>query len=112
MPIDRDKLARRLIAIEKISAPHAGERAEICAALKKDAKDNGGNFQVAIDKHGKVIVSAPKDKKFKGKTWELDLEAFMQAPKNQRDALLKRGIVKEVDEYTGAYYGSVTVELF
>jgi hypothetical protein len=112
MPIDREKLIRRLIKLRKIYAPYEGEDKEICASLKKDAGDNGGNFQLVIDKQGKVSVSAPHDKKFKGKTWELDVEAFISATKATRDSLLKRGLVKEVDEYSGAYYGAVTVELF
>ncbi len=112
MPIDREKLARRLIAIDKISAPYAGERAEICAKLKSEAEAAGGNFQVAVANMGRVKVSSPHPKAFKGKTWQLDLDAFMQATKATRDSLMKRGLVKEVDEYSGAYYGSVTVELF
>ncbi len=112
MAIDRDKLARRLIQIDKIAAPHAGERAEICSALKKDAQESGGNFQVTVDKQGRVKVSAPKEKSFKGKTWELDLQAFKDASEKTRHSLLERGLVKEVDEYSGAYYGAVAVELF
>ena len=112
MPIDRDKLARRLLAIDKISAPYQGERAEICAALKKEAEEAGGNYQVLVDRQGRVKVSAPHGREPKGETWELDLQAWLKLTQKTRDSLLARGIVKKVTEYSGAYYGGVTVELF
>jgi hypothetical protein len=112
MPIDREKLVRELIKLRKVYAPYEGRDKEICTLLKQDAEASGGNFQVAVDKLGKVKVSAPHEKAFKGKTWELNVEAFLQATKTVRDSLIKRGLVKEVYEYSGAYYGSVTVELF
>jgi hypothetical protein len=47
-----------------------------------------------------------------GTTWELDLEAWLKASASTRKSLMARGIVKEVTEYSGTYYGAVTVELF
>lgn len=111
MATELEKRVRRLLTLRKIYAPYEGEDAEICAWLKEEAA-KAGNFQETAAKLGRVKVSAPHDRRFKGKTWELDVEAFMQAAKPTRDSLLRRGLVKEVDEYSGAYYGSVTVELF
>jgi hypothetical protein len=111
MATELEKRVRRLLTLRRIYAPYEGEDAEICQWLKQEAARTG-NFQESIAKLGKIKVSAPHDRKFKGKTWVLDVEAFLQAAKPTRDSLLKRGLVKEVDEYSGAYYGSVTVELF
>jgi hypothetical protein len=112
MPIDREKLVRRLIKLRRIYAPYEGEDKEICASLKKDGGDNGGNFQLVIDKQGKVSVSAPHSKTPKGTTWEFDLEALAeglrldsQEPHGAGDRQGGHGIFR-------AYYGAVTVELF
>lgn len=43
---------------------------------------------------------------------ELDFQEWLKAPQRIRDSLIERGIVKKVTEYTGPYYGAVTVELF
>jgi hypothetical protein len=60
----------------------------------------------------RVKVSAPHDKAPKGETWELDLEAFLAASETERKRLADKGYVKKVTQYSGAYYGGVTVELF
>jgi hypothetical protein len=115
MPIDETKLykpVRRLITLRRIYAPYEGEDAELCALLKKEAKEAGDGYQITIDKYGRVKVSAPHDKTMKGETWELDIQAFINATQRTRDSLMRQGIVKKVTEYSGAYYGSVTVELF
>jgi hypothetical protein len=112
MPTDREKLARELLKMRKVYAPLEARDAEICQILKGDAQVSGGNFQVAVDKLGRVKVSAPHGKAVKGETWELDVAAFIATTKTTRDSLMKRGIVRKVTEYSGAYYGSVTVELF
>jgi hypothetical protein len=113
MPVDRDKLAKELVKLRKVYAPYEGRDAEICSVLKQDAADNGGNFQVVVDKQGKVKVSAPHGKAPKGETWELDLDAWInKTTQAERARLMDKGLIKRVTEYSGAYYGAVTVELF
>lgn len=111
MPTELETRVRRLLTIRRIYLPYEGEDKEICAYLKELARERG-NFQETIQRLGRVKIAAPHDKKFKSKTWELDVEAFLQASATTRKSLLGRGLVKEVKEYSGAFYGSVTVELF
>jgi hypothetical protein len=107
-----DAWGEELLRLDKIFEPHAPRRAELCALLKEAAKERGENYQIVIDKLGRAKITAPKEKAAKGETYELDLGAFLRLPERERDRLLERGIAKKVTQYTGAYYGSVTTELF
>jgi hypothetical protein len=80
--------------------------------LKRDAADHGENFQLVVDKLGRIKVSAPKDKVCKGTAPEIIVEAFLALPERERDKLIEKGIVRIAEQWTGAYYGAVTVELF
>jgi hypothetical protein len=110
--IDRKKLVRELLELRRHYERFEPRDKEICALLKQDAKDNGGNFKVTIEGLGFASVSAPKDKRRTATSYELDVGNFLALPQRQRDALTDKGTVKEVEVWTGAYYGAVSVELF
>ena len=110
--IDREKLVRELLELRRRYERFEPRDKEICALLKQDAKDNGGNFKMTIGGLGFANVSAPKDKRRTGTTHELILDAYYELSYSKQDKLIKDGIVKEVEVWTGAYYGAVNVELF
>lgn len=108
---------RRDLAIELVAlfAKHAKDLAridELKAELKAIATDAGANFQEVILGKGTVKVAGKKDKKLLGEKPEVDAERFVALSTAERKALLKGGIVKMVENWSGAYYGAVTVDLF
>lgn len=107
----RDKLARELIELRRRYAPYEARDAEICSLLKAEARD-GGNFEVVINKVGRIKVSSPREKAMKGLAPEIIVDAFLGLPQMKRDRLIEDGIVKMEPQYSGAYYGAVTVELY
>jgi hypothetical protein len=119
--INRDKLARELCELRKkyaLSAVLASEKPaddkrdlEICALLKQDAAKSD-NFRSTINGLGQVTVSAPHDKAATGETYEFMLDIFLAASDAEKKRLMDKGYVKKVMQYSGAYYGAVTVELF
>jgi hypothetical protein len=119
--LNRDKLAQELCDLRKkyaLSPALAREKpaddardVEICAQLKKDAAKSD-NFRVTIDRLGQVTVSAPRDKAATGETYEFMLDIFLAASDAEKKRLMDKGYVKKVMQYSGAYYGAVTVELF
>jgi hypothetical protein len=111
MTPNRDKLAAELIALRKKYEPFEARDKEICTLLKQLA-GSSGNFEVVVKGEGRIKVSAPKDKAMKGTAPEIVVEAFMALPQRRRDALIEQGVVKVFPQYSGAYYGAVTVELF
>jgi hypothetical protein len=106
----RDKLAEELLDLRKKHEAAFAREKEIKKLLIADA--NGENFQVTIKGLGVVKVSAAKDKRCTGQAPELVIDAFLAMPQAQRDRLKDKGVVKIVEQWTGAYYGSVTPELF
>lgn len=111
-PTQREKLVRELLELRRNYERFAPRDKEICALLKQDAKDEGGNFKVTIERLGFANVSAPKDKHRTGTSYELDIDKFMGLPQRQRDGLIEKSVVNEVEVWKSAYYGAVTVELF
>jgi|SRR5215467_8524167 len=108
---DREKLAEELIRLRRVYEPHEARDKEICAELKRLAA-GAGNFEVVIKRKGRIKVSAPKEKAMKGIAPEIVVDKFMALPERERAKLTERGIVRMEPQYTGAYYGAVTVELF
>ena len=108
---NREQLAAELIKLRRVYEPYESRDKEICAELKRLAA-GAGNFEVVVRGKGRIKVSAPKDKAMKGTAPEIVVEKFMELPQRERDRMTERGIVKMEPQYTGAYYGAVTVEFF
>jgi hypothetical protein len=106
---DREVLCRELLTLHK---EHADDFARI-KAIKSDllaaAEEND---KIKVAGLGVVKISAPKPKQCAGVAPELKIEAFLGLEPRERKDLLKRGLVAEVEQWKGAYYGSVTPELF
>src|SRR5258708_32740284 len=104
-PMTREELVTELLDMRRIYALYEARDSEICALLKAEAADEGGNFQVTIDGLGRIKVSAPRDKAMKGEAPELVVNKFYALPDRKREALIEQGIVKMEPQYSGAYYG-------
>jgi hypothetical protein len=109
---DSASLARELAKLRAEHATVFARDAELKSLLIEIAKSKGENFKEVATGLGTVNVSAPKEARCKGTAPELVIEAFLAAPERTRDNLIERGIVKIVEQWTGAYYGAVTVKLF
>lgn len=111
---DVTKMKPRELAEElvKLRAQHLhvfDREAELKSALKSGAT---ANFKEVFAGVGEVAVSAAKTKEFKGQVPELIPSAYLELAEGKRKKLVDDGLVQVVEEYTGAYYGSVTVKLF
>jgi len=109
---DKQNLARELIGLRSKYEPYEARDKEICAELKRLAADGGGNFEVVVKGKGRIKVSKPKPKEMTGPAPEIVVDKFLALPDRKREDLIERGIVKMEPQYSGAYYGAVTVELF
>jgi hypothetical protein len=109
---DAAGLARELVKLRFDHATVFAREAELKSLLIEIAKGKGENFKEVAAGFGTVSVSAPKDKQCTGTAPELIVDAFLAAPERTRDSLIERGIVKIVEQWTGASYGRVTVKLF
>lgn len=107
---DRDSLAAELVEIEKRQTLDNARKKEIKVALLEAA--NGENYKVAIPGLGVVKVSAPKDARCTGTAPQIVVEAFLDLPRARQEKLVEQGVVTIAEQWTGKYYGSVTVELF
>lgn len=104
-----EKLCTELAKIEAKAAPLDIRRKEIkTELLAKHAE----NFKVTLPGLGVVKLSAKKDKRCTGTAPELVVESFLRLTDKQRERMQEQGIVKIAEQWSGAYYGSVTVELF
>lgn len=117
-------------AIAKIKAK-APTRLELCRELLQLRIDNGaaltrmdaiktelkaiagteGKFRETIVGVGYVSVSPESPPKFKGDFPIVDVEAWKALKPARQEKLLEDGIVKIESQYSGAYYGAVTVKL-
>lgn len=104
-----DKRVIRLAEIEKKIAPFVPEIKELKKGLLADYPEN---VQATLPGLGVVKLSAKKEKRVTGVTYELNVESFLAMTDKQRKDWIDRGRVRQVDQVTGAYYGSVSVELF
>lgn len=104
--------AHELVELERDNQAIFGRRKELKARLIAHAQSRGENFKEIFDKIGAVKVSGAKAAACKGTAPVVVVEAFLDRPKAEQDRLIGRGVVKIAEQWTGAYYGSVTVELF
>lgn len=98
--------------LARIEAKSAADDARAKEIKKELLGKHGENFQVTIPGVGVVKLSAKRDKECTGKSYELDVSAFLQASQKDQDRLTEKGYVREVEVWKGAYYGSVSVDLF
>lgn len=103
------ELAEELVKLRAQHGPMFDRVDELKSALKSDATEN---FKEVFAGIGEVSVSAPKKGKFKGTVPELVAEAYLKLPDARREKLIEQGLVANVDQYGGDYYGSVTVKMF
>lgn len=104
-------LAAELVGIHKKHAKDFGRVDELKTALKDIATENG-SFQEIVTGKGKVKVSGEKPKEFLGNLPELVPAKFNELTPAKQKALVDSGLVAIVPNYSGAYYGRVTVDLF
>lgn len=109
---DRRQLAEELVGIHKEHRKVFERMDAIKASLKQLAGEAGASFQELFSDVGKVSVAPPKPKTFKGRVPECVPEKFYALPKGEQTRLEKQGLIVQADQYTGAYYGSVTVDLY
>jgi hypothetical protein len=109
---DTEELSRELLNLRKKHCDAFAREKEIKSLLIAAAGDAGENLKITVNGLGVVKVSAPKDKRCTGVAPELKIEAYLALEPRERKDLLKRGIVADVEQWSGAYYGSVTAELF
>lgn len=103
------KLCAELAKLEAKTADDDARKKEI----KKDLLGrHAENFQVTIAGLGVVKLSAKRPKECTGTAPEIVVEAFLGLPEKRRDLLVEQGVVKIAEQWKGAYYGSVSVELF
>lgn len=108
----RRALAEQLVDLQVQHRSTFAQMDGLKSDLKKIATDAGANFKEEFSGRGQVAVSAAHGKTFKGTVPTLSVEAWFNLPKSRQQKLLDGGLVKLVDEYTGGYYGGVTVKLF
>jgi hypothetical protein len=106
----RSALCEELAKLRRKHADAFAREKEIKKLLIEDAGDE--NFQVAVRGVGVVKVSAAKPKHCKGTAPEIVVDAFLKLPQAQQDKLTEKGVVIIAEQWSGAYYGSVTVDLF
>jgi hypothetical protein len=109
MAITRAQLCEELAKLHKKHAAAFAREKELKKALTSAATEN---FQQTIPGLGVVKVSAPKPKECTGEAPEISIDVFLAQSKKARDTLIQKGVVNMVQQWKGAYYGSVTVELF
>lgn len=107
----RRELAEELVGLWAKHAKDFARIEELKTELKAIATDTA-NFQEVIIGKGIVKVAGKKAKELLGEKPEVDAEKFVALSAAERKALLKGGVVTMVPKWSGAYYGSVTVDLF
>jgi hypothetical protein len=105
----RAQLCEELAKLHKKHAAAFAREKEIKKTLTTSATEN---FQETIPGVGVVKVSSPRPKECTGIAPEIVVDVFLARPERERDKLIERGIVRMVEQWKGAYYGAVTVELF
>jgi hypothetical protein len=80
--------------------------------LKAKATELGDSVKVVVSGKGEVSVSGCKPKSFKGAIPEIEPIAWSALPPAERNALVKRGIIKIVSIWSKAFYGRVVTKIF
>lgn len=105
-------LAEELVKLFGKNAKDLARIDELKTVLKTMATDAGESLQLVVTGKGKVKVAGKKDKQLLGEKPQVVDDKFVALSAADRKALLKSGVVAMVENWSGAYYGSVTVDLF
>ena len=113
-PIDKktEGLCEELLTLRKKHAAVFARETLIESTLKEAATKRGGGFMVLVPDLGSVMVAGKKEKEFQGEAPEADVETWATLSAADRKSLIKKGIVKIVQLWSGAFYGRVTVKVF
>ncbi len=113
-PIDAKTtaLGRELVTLRRKHADVFKRETELEILLKETATKRGEGFQLSFENLGTVTVAGKKEKEFQGEAPEADVETWATLSAADRKSLIKRGIVKIVQLWSGAFYGRVTVKVF
>jgi hypothetical protein len=110
--IDAAKLARELVGIHRDHAKIFARIDDIKSQLKQAAGEKGENLKLEFTGLGQVKVSRPRGKELKGIAPEVKAEVFLGLTEKQRNRLIDDGVIVMAEQWSSAYYGAVTVELF
>jgi hypothetical protein len=117
-PLDKKILTKRIALCEELVSIHKKHESvfarmdEIKSELKAIATSTSANFKETIAGKGTVTVAGEKDGAFKGDFPIVRIEAWKGLKPKQQDDLLEKGIIAIEAQYSGKYYGAVTVKLF
>ena len=106
----REALCRELLQLRIDNDPVLSRIEAIKTELKVIAEKEG-QFRETIVGVGYVSVNPGHSGKFKGDFPTLQIEAWKALTPARQNKLLDGGIVKIEAQYSGAYYGAVTVKL-
>lgn len=106
----RAELCRELLELRSAHAPIFDRIEAIKTQLKLFAGAEG-KFRETFGDLGYVSASPESPPKFKGDFPIVDVEAWKALKSARQDKLLEDGIIKIEAQYSGAFYGSVTVKL-
>jgi len=104
--------AEELAKLKCDNATVFAKEKELKARLISYAAARGENYKEIVDGMGAVKVSAPKEKKCTGTAPELVVDTFLALPAGRREALIAASVVKIVEQWSGAFYGSVQFDPF
>jgi len=107
MSDQRRATAKKLISLERKIAGDVADIDGLKDELRAVATEAGAGFA----EEGKIKVSAGSEKEFKGTMPALVPEVFLDLPPQERQRLIKKGIVVEERQYTRGSKPSVSVEL-
>ena len=111
MSDQRRATAKKLISLEHKIADDVADIDGLKDELRAIATEAGAGFTEEFAEEGKVKVSAGSEKEFKGTMPALVPEVFLDLPAQERQRLIKKGIVLEERQYTRGSKPSVSVEL-
>lgn len=111
MAINRDKLIKEFLELERLWQPHQPRHDEIRATLLEDAK-GGDGYKIVIANLGQASISAPHDEECTGEEPRLVPEKYLALVVPERRKLTKSGLVEVVEVWKKAYGGRVTTKLF
>jgi hypothetical protein len=103
-------LCRELLQLRIDNGPALTRMDAIKTELKAMAGVDG-KFRETIVGVGYVSVSPESAPKFKGDFPIVNVEAWKALKPARQEKLLEDGVVKIESQYSGAYYGAVTVKL-
>lgn len=106
----RADLCKELLELRSANAA-AFDRIEAIKTELKTIAGTEGKFRETFVGLGYVSVSPEAGPKFKGDFPVVDVEAYKALTPARQAKLLEGGVVKIESQYSGAYYGAVTVKL-